>query len=282
MSRKARLLLFVAAPLAVFLLGCFVLPHGYAVHRERTIEGTAERVFEQVHELRRHEAWSPFKASDPSYAFTYGRIPRGVGASYLWHGEPGWGRLETLEVQAPTRVVNRLYSPPMGTTLETWTFEPSADRVRVRWAFQGEVPGFFGGWLAAFMDRLLGPMLTDGLERMAEAVRASADEQDRFDAFTFVLLRKGPNWSDEDTEANRQLMEGHLAHFSSLYDQGQLHLCGPFAQQEDEDLRGMCLYSVDLDRARILAEQDPRVLAGQLRVEVMTLWTKEHALNLVD
>ena len=100
-----------------------------------------------------------------------------------------------------------------------------------------------------------------------------------FDSETLVLLVKGPSWSDADTEANRELMKGHLAHFTALQEQGHLLLCGPFGDRDDPDLRGLCVYRTDVETSRRLAEQDPRVKAGHLKVVAMTFHHQKGAVT---
>jgi uncharacterized protein YciI len=54
---------------------------------------------------------------------------------------------------------------------------------------------------------------------------------------------------------------------------GKMLIAGPLGDQPDPALRGVCLYRVgSVDEARALAEQDPAVRAGRLRVEAMTWW----------
>jgi uncharacterized protein YciI len=54
---------------------------------------------------------------------------------------------------------------------------------------------------------------------------------------------------------------------------GKMVAAGPFSDQADPAYRGVCLYRVgSVEEARKLAEQDPAVQAGQLRVEAMTWW----------
>ena len=93
-----------------------------------------------------------------------------------------------------------------------------------------------------------------------------------------MLLIKGPNWSDADTEANRLLMKGHLAHFTAQQEAGNLLVCGPFGDHDDPDLRGLSIYRTDVATTRKLAEADPRVAAGHLRVKVMTFYHQKGAI----
>ncbi len=107
---------------------------------------------------------------------------------------------------------------------------------------------------------------------------ATAGDEMEFTSYSFVVLRAGPAWSDADTPENVALQAAHIAHLTALFEQGHVLVCGPFSDQEDASIRGICLYSVPLDEARRLAEEDPRVQAGHLTVEVMTWWMQADAL----
>ena len=84
------------------------------------------------------------------------------------------------------------------------------------------------------------------------------------DRYSFVLLRRGPkadSFSDDELE---ELQAAHLAHLAAMAERGVMAVAGPFSEQPDEALRGFCLYTVELDEARRLAESDPSVQAGRL------------------
>ena len=54
---------------------------------------------------------------------------------------------------------------------------------------------------------------------------------------------------------------------------------GKFIPQLVETLRGLCFYATGVDEARALAQQDPKVRAGRLAVEVMTWWTERGSVS---
>lgn len=99
------------------------------------------------------------------------------------------------------------------------------------------------------------------------------------DAYQVVILRRGPKAADF-TKAELQKMEGaHQAHLQQLMESGRLLVVGPFADQADTSFRGMCLYQAgSVAEARRLAEADPAVQSGRVRVEVMTWMTVQGAL----
>ena len=54
---------------------------------------------------------------------------------------------------------------------------------------------------------------------------------------------------------------------------------GPFSDQPDDTLRGLCFYATSVEQARELAASDPSVRAGRMAVEVMTWWTKKGSVT---
>lgn len=94
-----------------------------------------------------------------------------------------------------------------------------------------------------------------------------------FDTYSLVLLWQGDDPPELDDAPANDLQRRHLAHLTAMSDSGAMLAAGPLEHQPDERLRGICFYGVPLDEARSLAEADPAVVAGRLRVEVMTWWT---------
>lgn len=86
--------------------------------------------------------------------------------------------------------------------------------------------------------------------------------------YAFGLLRKGPKWTPGETPEIRALQEKHLANIARLAKEGKLVAAGPCG---DGDLRGVFVFATEsLDEARALADTDPAVQAGRLRVELHT------------
>ena len=99
------------------------------------------------------------------------------------------------------------------------------------------------------------------------------------DSYTFVLLRRGPRAQDYDEAELDRLQAAHLAFLDRMRRAGHLLLAGPFSDQPDETLRGLCVYATDLETTRQLAATDPSVQAGRMAVDVMTWWTLAGAVT---
>jgi uncharacterized protein YciI len=96
-----------------------------------------------------------------------------------------------------------------------------------------------------------------------------------FEQYQLVILRRGDNVEQIPKEQAAEIQRQHLAHMGRLAEQGKILIAGPFSDQQDKSMRGMCLYRcASIDEARRLAEEDPAVKAGRLKVDVLT-WNVE-------
>jgi uncharacterized protein len=92
------------------------------------------------------------------------------------------------------------------------------------------------------------------------------------ESVTLVLLRRGPRAEQFTEEELEELQVRHLDYLDELRRLGHLAASGPLEDQPDPSLRGVCLYLVEPDDARRLAEADPMVRAGRQAVDVMRWW----------
>ncbi|NND88624.1 MAG: hypothetical protein HKM28_05200, partial [Flavobacteriaceae bacterium] len=68
-----------------------------------------------------------------------------------------------------------------------------------------------------------------------------------------------------------ELQEQHMAHLSRMYEEGYADISGPFA--DDGEMRGITIYNVPtLQMADSLANLDPMVQAGRLKIEIKPWW----------
>ena len=91
-----------------------------------------------------------------------------------------------------------------------------------------------------------------------------------FDTFSVVLLGAGPNTSRLDEREANALQDAHMAHLASLHEAGKLEAAGPFLDDPDRSLRGLCLHRLPANEVRALFERDPLVRAERLTVCVLT------------
>lgn len=109
------------------------------------------------------------------------------------------------------------------------------------------------------------------------AVQA-ADEPPAFASYSLVVLMRGPAADKIPADKLEEILQAHLAHLRAMGESGKMLVAGPLGDQPDPSWRGLCLYRTSLEEARQLAEADPAVQAGRLRVEVMTWYVEDGAL----
>jgi len=165
---KLAVLVLVALIVVVLGVGAF-LPKDFRVERSIEIDASPEAVFDQVNSLRKWDAWSPWIARDPSIQNTYEGPEAGVGATVRWTSEEsGEGTQEITLSERPTRIETALDFGDMGQPNADWTFEPSAEGVRVTWGLSGTASGPLGGYFAKMMDGWVGADYETGLERLKQ------------------------------------------------------------------------------------------------------------------
>jgi len=98
------------------------------------------------------------------------------------------------------------------------------------------------------------------------------------ESFAFVLLRRPAGAPTYPEERLAEIQAGHLDHLARLRKRGLLLLAGPFSDQPDESLRGLCVFGCSIDETRDLMAADPAVQAGRLVADVMTWSTAAGSL----
>lgn len=97
-----------------------------------------------------------------------------------------------------------------------------------------------------------------------------------FERYQLVILRAVEGAPAIERDEAMEIQKQHLAHMGRLGEEGKIVVAGPFGDQPDKSFRGMCIYRVgSVDEARELAEQDPAVKAGRLKVDVMTWYVEK-------
>jgi uncharacterized protein len=90
---------------------------------------------------------------------------------------------------------------------------------------------------------------------------------ERFDEHTILFLVRAPDAPDIGEAELDRLQEQHLTHLRELKRRGVLIANGPLTDQTDVRMRGVSIYAVPLAEALELANDDPMVRAGRLRIE---------------
>lgn len=160
--------------LAVFAIVVAVQPSQFAIKRSLHMPLPPEKIFPEVNELRRWEAWNPWGRLDPSAQMTYEGPPAGAGASYTWSGNQkiGAGRLTITASQPGEFVRFRLdfLKPMAATNLAEFTFKPQAGGTLVTWCMNGRnnfIGKLFG--LLIGCEKMIGGQFEKGLANLQQA-----------------------------------------------------------------------------------------------------------------
>jgi uncharacterized protein YciI len=95
--------------------------------------------------------------------------------------------------------------------------------------------------------------------------------------YYFGFLKKGAAWTPERTPETQTIQEGHMAHLNASAKSGKLVIAGPMG--DNGDIRGILVYkTATVEEARAIAEADPAVKAGRLRVELHKWFVTKGAL----
>jgi uncharacterized protein len=97
------------------------------------------------------------------------------------------------------------------------------------------------------------------------------------ETYYFGFLLKGETWTPEVTEETKKIQEGHMAHLNASGKSGKLVIAGPLS--DNGNIRGILVYKTKtIDEARAIAEADPAVKAGRLKVELHPWMVSKGAL----
>jgi len=100
-----------------------------------------------------------------------------------------------------------------------------------------------------------------------------------FDRWTVLLLRRRDDRPTLDQAAEGALQDAHLAFLAKRHAEGHLLAAGPVQGPLDPTIAGICIYATGVEEARTLAQEDPAVKAGVLRLEVFSWYVPGKTLR---
>jgi len=174
-----KILIGIVILVIVFVIIVAIQPPQYRVVRTTAIAAPQTAVFEQVNDLHKWEAWSPWAKLDPGMKQTYEGSPAGTGAIYHWSGnnKVGEGRMTILESRANDLVRIKLdFIKPFASTADTeFSFKPDANQTAVAWSMAGK-KNFMSKAFGLFvnMDKMIGGDFEKGLAQLKSLVENPA------------------------------------------------------------------------------------------------------------
>ncbi|MBS1612942.1 MAG: hypothetical protein JST49_08990 [Bacteroidetes bacterium] len=102
---------------------------------------------------------------------------------------------------------------------------------------------------------------------------AQGNKEDNLKPYYMVLLKKGPNRSQDSVTAAR-IQKEHLENINRMAESGKLNIAGPFL--DEGELRGVFVFdSNSEEEVRRMVEADPAVRSGRLTYEIHPWMTQK-------
>jgi len=172
-------LITLAVIVVVFVIVVALQPATFMVTRSITMAAPPAIVFEQVNDLRKWDAWSPWARLDPNAKNTFEGPPAGTGAVCAWSGnnQVGMGRMTITESRTNELVRFRLefVKPMAGTSDAEFTFKTQGGQTAVTWTMTGK-NNFIAKAMCLFMsmDKMAGGQFEKGLANLKNIAEAAA------------------------------------------------------------------------------------------------------------
>lgn len=164
-------LITLAVLIAILLVYVASKPAHFDYERTAQIAAPPATVFDEVNDLHKWNAWSPYMDLDPNVKQTFSGPAAGVGASMHWAGnsKAGEGTMTIVESRPHQLIRLRLdFIKPLAVTDEaTFTFMPQGNLTSTTWAMEGDNPFLFK-LVSTFvnMDKMVGSDFEKGLGRL--------------------------------------------------------------------------------------------------------------------
>ena len=161
----------VAIAIAIVLILAATKPDTFSVRRVTTVRAPPEKIFPLINDFHQWGTWSPWEDKDPAMKRTYSGAGSGKGAVYAWDGNKnvGTGRMEILEVSAPSKIVIKLdfFKPFEAHNTAEFTMLPQGDVTNLTWTMVGPAV-FMSKVMQVFMnlDHMIGRDFEVGLANL--------------------------------------------------------------------------------------------------------------------
>lgn len=175
------ILIALAVLVAVFIVVVSLRPADFRIARSIDISAPPEAAFEQVNDLHRWQAMSPYAKLDLNAKYTFEGPPAGPGASMAWEGNShvGSGKM-TITESRPNELVKmdvEFLKPFKAVNLVDFTFEEAGNQTRATWSMAGQ-SNFVCKAMGLFMsmDKMCGTQFEEGLANMKKIAEAESQK----------------------------------------------------------------------------------------------------------
>lgn len=168
-------LVIVVLLIASVLLYAASRPNSFRIQRSVLIKATPAKLFGNINELGKWQAWSPWEKLDPNMKRTFSGPAKGIGAAYAWEGNKkvGAGSMEIMESASPSKIVLKLefLKPFKASNMAEFTLEKKGTSTQVTWAMYGPQP-YMAKVMSTLIDteNMVGKQFEEGLANLKALV----------------------------------------------------------------------------------------------------------------
>jgi hypothetical protein len=169
----------LAAAIAVFAAVAAMQPDDFRYTRSATMNAPPEKIFAEVNDLHKWQAWSPWAKLDPNARNEFTGPDAGTGAVMIWEGnhEVGSGKMTIVESRSPEFIKFQLdfMKPMQGTHMAEFAFKPEGNLTVVHWTMYGKAD-FIGKAMSLLMncEKMMGEQFDKGLASLKTIVETPA------------------------------------------------------------------------------------------------------------
>jgi hypothetical protein len=164
-------LIALVAIVVLLVIVASLRPSDFRVTRTGRISAPIGVVFENINDLHKWEAWSPWAKLDPNAKNTFNGPQAGVGSSMAWVGnnKVGQGRM-TIAESRPDEFIRmnlEFFKPFKANNVAEFTLKSEGDQTSVTWSMSGKNNFMFKA-MGLFMncDKMVGSQFEQGLANL--------------------------------------------------------------------------------------------------------------------
>jgi hypothetical protein len=170
-------LIGLAALILLFVVVVAMQPDEFRVERTAPIAAPQAAVFQQVNDLRKWEAWSPWAKLDPEAKVSFEGPESGQGAAMSWAGNDkvGEGKMTVVESRANEEVKLKVdfVRPFQGSSSSEFAFKAAGEKTEVAWVISGQ-HNFIGKAFCLITNgqKMIGDDMEKGLAQLKAVVES--------------------------------------------------------------------------------------------------------------
>jgi uncharacterized protein YndB with AHSA1/START domain len=174
-----KILVVLVVLLAAFAGYVATQPDELHIERQATIAAPPAAVFDNVNDLKKWDAWSPWAKMDPNAKFGFEGPAAGKDAVFTWSGNDmiGEGRMTVVDSRPNELVVLKLdfTKPYENTSNSKFAFKPEANQTVVTWSMGGK-QNFLEKAMCIVMNgkKMIGNEMDKGLAKLKTVAESGA------------------------------------------------------------------------------------------------------------